>query len=358
MSSKLLFVSYAHPDRERVRPLVTLLDQKLRTMGGAVFWDEKLAVGAPISDAVAKLLSEAACVLVVWSKHSVTSQWVHGESETARKELRLVPVLIDTDAVIPPPFNALKHCDLTGWEGNDSPALVPVWDSILNLIQRGSGAARYYGTLADNPWVIQDATTASTELRDLAGRFRSINEVLIPDTPPVQDLRAALEEVMATYRVVTKAIQRFTLSALQPGALDPQSYVELSSRDLVQDIEAGRGHCGDILIHYRRVGGVRDAIQGRLSDEQLREVDDTFTRLGTADGDAFARMTRIGEYLSDESRAVVNALFANQPEAARERVASTRVLLEPLERELSDGMREMQQLEASLGGTRGRAASP
>jgi hypothetical protein len=351
MSSRLVFVSYTHLDRERVRPLVNLLDQKLRSIGGAVFWDEKLAVGAPISQTVAKLLSEAACVLVVWTNHSVSSQWVHGECELARKDGRLVPIRLDGGAEIPPPFNVLKHAELANWTGDESPAFATIWHSVRNLVERGSGAAQPYGALAENVWVIQDAAEASGELRSLAGRFRSINEVLVANTPPVQDLRQALEQVMATYRVVNKAVQGFTIPALKPGALDPEPYVHLAHGNLMNEIEAGRGHCGTILVHYRRVGGVRDAIQGRLSEAQLLDVDDTFEKLGDADGDAFARMTRIGEYLSEESRAVINHLLTHQDAAARERVASTRALLEPLERELSDGMKEMQQLEASLGGT-------
>jgi hypothetical protein len=45
----------------------------------------------------------------------------------------------------------------------------------------------------------------------------------------------------------------------------------------------------------------------------------------------------------------MNSLFARQVEAARERVGTAWKLLEPLEQELSDAMKEMQQLEASLG---------
>jgi hypothetical protein len=118
---------------------------------------------------------------------------------------------------------------------------------------------------------------------------------------------------------------------------------------LRREIEAGRGHCGKILVHYRRMGGVRDAIVGRLTDDELRDVDSTFAQLGTADGDAFERMTQIGDYLRDESRRIVNSLFARQEDVAREHVATTRTLLEPLEQELSDAIKEMQQLEASLG---------
>ena len=94
---------------------------------------------------------------------------------------------------------------------------------------------------------------------------------------------------------------------------------------------------------------MRDAIEGRLSAEQLAAVDATFAQLGTADGDAFAQMTQIGVYLRGESRAIVNSLFARQEDAARERVATARALLEPLEQELSSAVNEMRQLEASLG---------
>lgn len=350
-SSRFVFVSYTHEDRERVRPLVELLDRRLREIDGSIFWDPKLRVGAPIGEAVYKLLSEAACVIVAWTNGSVSSEWVQGECEAARKDGRLVPIQMDRDADIRPPFNVLVTFKLIEWPGDESPAFVHLWDSVRDLVERGGGAARY-GSLAENPYVIQNAADASGRLRNLTAGFRSINEVLVANTPPVQDLRAALKQVMDTYRVVMKAVQRFTIPALKPGALDPQPYVELAHGDLPQEIQAGRGHCGQILVHYRRVGGVRDAIEGRLSDDQLREVDSTFEELGTADGDAFEQMTQIGGFLRDESRAIVNSLFARQEEVARERVATTRTLLEPLEQELSDAMREMQQLEASLGHAR------
>jgi hypothetical protein len=58
---------------------------------------------------------------------------------------------------------------------------------------------------------------------------------------------------MKTYRVVTDALQRFTIPALKLGVLDPEPYVTLAHGDLPQEIEAGRGHCNRILIHYRRL---------------------------------------------------------------------------------------------------------
>jgi hypothetical protein len=347
-SSRFVFVSYTHEDRERVRPLVKRLDGKLREIEGSIFWDAKLRLGTPISEEIHKLLSEAACVLVIWTQHSVSSQWVHAECEAARQDGRLVPVLMDRGVEIRPPFNVLSNGDLVNWAGDESPSFMRVWDSVRGLIERGGGA-QMYGALADNTWVIENAQNASVQLRDLTSRFRSVSEVLIANTPPVEDLREALKQVMNTYRVVTEAVQRFTIPAVKPGALDPQPYVELAHGNLPQEIEAGRGHCGKILIHYRRAGGIRDAVEARLTNEQLLDLDDTFARLGTADGNAFRQMTGIGNYLRDESRAVVNSMFARQDEVARERVATAWNLLHPLEQELSDAMTHMQRLEASLG---------
>lgn len=346
-ASKLVFVSYTSVDRELVRPLVRHLDRKLREIDGAIFWDQDLRVGAPINDAIYKLLSEAVCVLVAWTNASVSSEWVKGECEQARKDGRLVPVVMESNSQIQPPFNTRSYADLIGWTGAETPELARLWESVHNLIERGGGAG--YNALSENPWVVENARSASEQLRQLAGEFRSINEVLVANTPAVEDLRAALDEVMKTYRAVTEAVQSFVLPALQTGTLDPKPYVQLAHGNLQQEIEAGRGHCGQILIHYRRVGGVRDAILGRLPAAQLQEVDDTFTQLGTADGDAFLEMTQIGSFLQNDARVIVNNLFARQEDAARKRIAATRLLLEPLERELSGAMIELQQLEASLG---------
>src|SRR5205085_184468 len=119
----------------------------------------------PINEGVHKLLSEAACVVVVWTRESVSSQWVHAECEDARKDGRLVPILMDQDAATRPPFNVLSPAELFNWQGDESPAFVHVWTSIQDLVERGGGAARMHGSLAENQWVIQGATEASGQLR-------------------------------------------------------------------------------------------------------------------------------------------------------------------------------------------------
>jgi hypothetical protein len=125
--SRLVFVSYTHEDRERVRPLVELLDRKLREIDASIFWDPKLRAGARISEEIYKLLSEAACVVVIWTVNSVSSQWIHGECEAARQDGRLVPVVMEQGADVRPPFNALSHVLLDPWHGEETPAFHTLW---------------------------------------------------------------------------------------------------------------------------------------------------------------------------------------------------------------------------------------
>lgn len=342
----LIFVSYAREDRERVRPLVVLLDRRLRETGASIFWDQDLQPGVAITNEIYKLLSEAACVLVVWTQNSVSSEWVHAECEGARRDGRLVPVRLDREAEIRPPFNIKNTIELADWKGGETPDFQRLFACIHDLAIRGAGAAPY--TLDDNPWVVETATNASVGLHRLTTRFRSIQEVLLADSPAIGDLEAALKEVMNTFKVVSEAVKAFIRPALRDSLVaDP--YLDMAYGDLPQVIETGRGHCGRILVHYKRFGGVRDEILGRLDDAQIDELDETFEELGTADGDAFAQMTNIGDYLKNESKAIVNLLLSRRQDDARERIIRAREMLEPLEQKLSDAMVEMQQLQSSLG---------
>ena len=125
----------------------------------------------------------------------------------------MIPILMEAGAGIRPPFNALKHVELIQWAGDESPAFGELWTAVRDLAEHGVGPAS--ASLSEHPRVVDN-------VRLIAREFRSVNELLVANTPPVQDLHAALEEVMNTYRAVTYAVQRFTTPALQPGALNPQ----------------------------------------------------------------------------------------------------------------------------------------
>jgi len=75
-------------------------------------------------------MDEAKCVIVLWSKESVKSEWVQNEaSEGARRKI-LVPALID-DVEIPFEFRRVQAARLVDWEGR-SPH--PEFDTLLEAV--------------------------------------------------------------------------------------------------------------------------------------------------------------------------------------------------------------------------------
>jgi hypothetical protein len=343
VSPGTVFISYSRDDRNRIEPIVKCLT-------GAdfpVWWDRDIALGTSFRSAIENSLDEAACVLVFWSTNSVNSQFVWSEASRGQDKGILVPVLLDSTARIPVGFTELHHLDLTSWDQTDA-QLHPLIDRVQALVSRGPSKNRYQSTLANGDWVVQQSTSIVSELRGLTAQIRSVGDLLIGDSQAVKDLRGALGEVSRTYQVVESAVLQFVAPAIGNGPIDAQPFLKLERGSLKTQIEKGRGHCGLILTYYGRFGGLRDCVQ-RVAPHELQKFDDAFARLGTADGDLFTPLIQIGEILSNESRVIVSLLVCGQEEAARKRIRDGRVKLAPLEDQLTDAMKELQDSQAALG---------
>ncbi len=90
-SSFDVFVSYAQADRDRVRPIVDALE----AAGLSVWWDRRIAPGAGFDAEIQEALDNSSCVLAVWSKTSISSEWVITEAGEGSERGVLVPVSID-----------------------------------------------------------------------------------------------------------------------------------------------------------------------------------------------------------------------------------------------------------------------
>src|SRR6188508_1342489 len=102
-----VFISYAREDRDRVRALADALSAH----GWSVWWDREIKAGKRFAQVIADALAGARCVVVVWSRNSIASDWVREEAEEGRRRGVLIPVLID-DARPPLGFGAIQAVDL------------------------------------------------------------------------------------------------------------------------------------------------------------------------------------------------------------------------------------------------------
>lgn len=107
-----IFISYAREDREWVEKLAKALTGE----GYTVWWDWDLLVGKRYRETIETELQVCKATVVVWSQHSIRSDFVRDEAEEGQQRNILVPLLKEN--VRPPAgFRQLQTADLTQWNG-------------------------------------------------------------------------------------------------------------------------------------------------------------------------------------------------------------------------------------------------
>ncbi len=110
-SEGYIFLSYASSNRPTARAMA----EALSALGWSVWWDRTILPGKTYDQVIETALNSAKCVVVLWSKESVSSDWVKTEaSEGARRHI-LVPALIE-DVAIPLEFRRIQAASLVDWD--------------------------------------------------------------------------------------------------------------------------------------------------------------------------------------------------------------------------------------------------
>ena len=108
-----IFISYAREDRDRAETLANVF----AALGWSVWWDRNIIAGQAFDHAIEAALEEAKCVVVLWSRHSIQSEWVKNEAAVAVERDVLVPAMID-DIKLPLEFRRKQTANLTDWTGD------------------------------------------------------------------------------------------------------------------------------------------------------------------------------------------------------------------------------------------------
>lgn len=110
-----VFISYASEDRDRAGKLASALS----AFGWSVWWDRKIITGQAFDQAIEHELETAKSVVVLWSKHSIASEWVKNEAAVASERGVLVPAIIDS-VKLPLEFRRKQTAELIDWKGEPS----------------------------------------------------------------------------------------------------------------------------------------------------------------------------------------------------------------------------------------------
>ncbi|UNK57873.1 TIR domain-containing protein [Pseudoxanthomonas daejeonensis] len=107
-----VFLSYSRSDQAQARHLAQALEQA----GLDVWWDTLIEGGAAFAKSIEEALAACDAVIVLWSRHSIRSDWVLDEAARGRDLKKLVPLSIDGTE---PPlgFRQYQSITLGGPEG-------------------------------------------------------------------------------------------------------------------------------------------------------------------------------------------------------------------------------------------------
>src|SRR4030095_8309744 len=100
-------------DRLQAEALAQILQQQ----GWSVWLDRDILAGQTFDRVIKEALDVAKCVIVLWSRYSVASNWVKDEAADAATRQILVPVSIE-DIDIPLGFRRLQTANLSDWHGS------------------------------------------------------------------------------------------------------------------------------------------------------------------------------------------------------------------------------------------------
>jgi hypothetical protein len=244
-----VFISYAREDRDRARVLADALEER----GWSVWWDRKMIAGQTFDHAIEQQLEAAGSVVVLWSEHSVASEWVRNEAAVAAERDTLVPALIDR--VRPPlEFRRRHTADLTGWTGDPAD---PEFLALCGGIAARSRAphapvtralarhepARYRRIAVVALGVLATIAVAFGGWRALSGRGDDV------DQPTVVNTTGTDTSADAPLALTTGTIQRMSLDA------NGEYYLRLAEPP--GDLE--------IVVDMRRVDGANSNLQSTLA---------------------------------------------------------------------------------------------
>ena len=129
-----VFLSYSRADRKGALAIVRVLE----AAGYGVWWDGLLEGGERFSRTTEAALGGARAVVVLWSKTSASSHWVHDEATRGRESGRLVPLSLD-GSLPPLGFGQFQSIDVSHALGK--PASEPMRKLLRAVAALHEGAA-------------------------------------------------------------------------------------------------------------------------------------------------------------------------------------------------------------------------
>jgi hypothetical protein len=269
---------------------------------------------------------------------------------------RVVPVVLTESARLPTEYVYLEPIDLTGHvdDGQGFEELVRRLNALVEDSRQRSSfdvarSVDYASPLDGGSAAVSSPLYAIDELDRLTAGVQRIGEILASDDERTRLVRATLDEIGKSYRVVLDGIDEFYAVGAGSDPPDKTALAKLRGGRLAERIHNGRGHCKRIGARYFAEGGLRQALEPQVPTQTLEASDATFRALTNADMDLFDAMDSVGLSLTREARQLYALVLAGQQAEASRRLVQAHETLAPLEEALHNALHRFQDVEQALG---------
>ena len=205
-----LFISYSREDRERVKPLV----DALIAHGWIVRWDWRVNDGEQFHPRIEEALAGSACVIVLWSEHSIASPWVIAEAREGANKQKLVPVLLD-EVSIPIAFHGIHTTDFTRWSGHANDGLVQTLIQDIDAVAGEPGIDTSVTQLA-----------AANAAREVFKAELSVQKVEVDDIEQLQALRREVHVLASDFDLKHAKYKIENYLARHPNSIEARLLLE------------------------------------------------------------------------------------------------------------------------------------
>lgn len=170
-----IFLSYSTQDRERLQPLF----QALERQGWSVFWDHHtIEIGDHWGKKIDRAIRTSKCVLVVWSKASVDSEWVVEEANIGKQRNVLLPIRID-EVIFPVGFTMRQTGNFIHWNGDVTDSeFIRLVGKVRELVEQHDAeqAKREAAEIAEEERLAKEKAAAEQQAREAEEQQRRLEE--------------------------------------------------------------------------------------------------------------------------------------------------------------------------------------
>ncbi len=190
-TAPFVFISYKREDYAKVK----ILRSELALQHIETWWDWDIPADVNYRSHIAERLEQAGCVLVLWSKDALHSDWLHEEAERGRHRNRLVQATLDGTLPLPP-FSSRPVVDLSGWNGDSAdPAFQKIIDGIRSRFSK-----------VDTPTEVEQSLRDGIALKSRIAVTIEDNRLHLTETPP--DGEKPVNHSDAAKRIVAEQVNR------------------------------------------------------------------------------------------------------------------------------------------------------